>query len=102
MTLCAKGRQKFGGERAAAPNAARCALFSWRKRSNSPPDRDLLHQPAAFRAEVIVHELLHIKYPYPHHGKTFRSLVRSYLARYGLVAWIPAFHCPEPALVVYL
>jgi len=49
-------------------------------------DRDLLHQPAAFRAQVIVHELLHIKYPYPHHGKTFRSLVRSYLARYGLVA----------------
>jgi predicted metal-dependent hydrolase len=48
-------------------------------------DRDLLTQPAAFRAEVIVHELLHIKYPYPHHGKAFRSLVRSYLAQYGLV-----------------
>jgi len=48
-------------------------------------DRDLLHQPAPFRAEVIVHELLHLKYPYPHHGRTFRSLVRSYLAQYGLV-----------------
>ena len=48
-------------------------------------DRDLLYQPAAFRAEVIVHELLHIKYPYPHHGKAFRSLVKSYLAQYGLV-----------------
>jgi predicted metal-dependent hydrolase len=48
-------------------------------------DRDLLYQPAAFRAEVIVHELLHIKYPYPHHGKAFHSLVRSYLAQYGLV-----------------
>ncbi len=46
-------------------------------------DRDLLHQPAAFRAEVIVHELLHLKYP--QHGKTFTALVRSYLAKYGLV-----------------
>ncbi|MDY7078342.1 MAG: M48 family metallopeptidase [Chloroflexota bacterium] len=48
-------------------------------------DRDLLYQPTPFRAEVIVHELLHIKYPYPRHGKVFRSLVKSYLAQYGLV-----------------
>ena len=47
-------------------------------------DRDLLRQPAAFRAEVTVHELLHLKYPHPHHGKAFRSLVRAYLAQYGL------------------
>ncbi len=48
-------------------------------------DHALLRQPAAFRAEVIVHELLHLKYPYPHHGKAFRAMVRAYLARYGLV-----------------
>lgn len=48
-------------------------------------DRDLLRQPAAFRAEVIVHELLHLKYPYPHHGKALKELVRAYLAKYGLV-----------------
>jgi predicted metal-dependent hydrolase len=41
-------------------------------------DVDLLHQPAAFRSEVIVHELLHLKVP--NHGKLFQSLVRAYLA----------------------
>jgi predicted metal-dependent hydrolase len=46
-------------------------------------DRDLLHQPARFRAEVIVHELLHIKYP--NHGKAFRALARAYLAEYGVL-----------------
>jgi predicted metal-dependent hydrolase len=38
---------------------------------------DLLRQPARFRAEAIVHELLHLKVP--NHGKLFRSLLRSYL-----------------------
>jgi len=42
---------------------------------------DLLRQPAAFRAEVIVHELVHLKVP--NHGKLFRSLVRAYLQRAG-------------------
>ena len=41
-------------------------------------DIDLLLKPAEFRAEVIVHELVHLKVP--NHGKLFRSLVRSYLA----------------------
>jgi predicted metal-dependent hydrolase len=40
-------------------------------------DTGLLRQPAAFRAEVIVHELLHLKVP--RHGKLFRSLLRAYL-----------------------
>jgi len=53
-------------------------------------DRDLLRQPAAFRARVIVHELLHLRYPYPHHGKAFQSLVKSYLAQYGLVEITPS------------
>lgn len=43
-------------------------------------DTSLLKRPAAFRAEVIVHELVHLKVP--NHGPLFRSLVRSYLARY--------------------
>ena len=39
---------------------------------------DLLREPASFRMEVIVHELLHLKVP--NHGKVFRSLLRAYLA----------------------
>jgi predicted metal-dependent hydrolase len=42
-------------------------------------DIDLLREPVAFRSEVIVHELVHLKVP--NHGKLFRSLVRSYLGR---------------------
>ena len=40
-------------------------------------DTGLLRQPAAFRAEAIVHELVHLKVP--NHGRLFRSLVRSHL-----------------------
>jgi predicted metal-dependent hydrolase len=39
---------------------------------------ELLHEPAAFRAEVIVHELLHLKVP--NHGKLFRALLWAYLS----------------------
>lgn len=46
-------------------------------------DRDLLYQPAAFRAEAVVHELLHLKYPDLNHGKALRTLVRTYLAGYS-------------------
>jgi hypothetical protein len=42
---------------------------------------ELLRRPAAFRAEVIVHELVHLKVP--NHGKLFRSLVRAYLQGAG-------------------
>ncbi|WP_366142736.1 M48 family metallopeptidase [uncultured Thermosynechococcus sp.] len=38
---------------------------------------DLLRQPAEFRREVIVHELLHLKVP--NHGKLFKVLFRAYL-----------------------
>ncbi|GIV25134.1 MAG: hypothetical protein KatS3mg026_0826 [Bacteroidia bacterium] len=41
-------------------------------------DTDLLRQPAEFRREVIIHELLHLKVP--NHGKLFRALLRAYLA----------------------
>jgi predicted metal-dependent hydrolase len=42
-------------------------------------DTDLLRQPADFRREVIVHELLHLKVP--NHGPVFRSLLRAYLTQ---------------------
>lgn len=47
-------------------------------------DRDLLRQASPFRAEVIVHELLHLKYPNHRHGKAFRALVQAYLAAYDV------------------
>lgn len=40
---------------------------------------DLLAQPEEKRAEVIVHELLHLKYPT--HGKMFRRLLDAYLGQ---------------------
>jgi len=41
-------------------------------------DTGLLHQPAPFRAQAIVHELLHLKIP--NHGKLFKAMMRAYLA----------------------
>jgi predicted metal-dependent hydrolase len=38
----------------------------------------LMREPAPFRAEVIVHELLHLKVP--NHGKVFKALLRAHLA----------------------
>ncbi|NPV73112.1 MAG: M48 family metallopeptidase [Pelotomaculum sp.] len=43
-------------------------------------DPALLQQPASFRAEVIVHELLHLKIP--NHGPLFKALLKGYLAKY--------------------
>jgi predicted metal-dependent hydrolase len=44
-------------------------------------DADLPKQPAAFRAEAIVHELLHLKVP--NHGRLFSALLKSYLREPG-------------------
>ncbi len=41
---------------------------------------DLLRQPAAFRREVLVHELVHLKLGHGLHNGLFRALVRAYLA----------------------
>jgi len=42
-------------------------------------DTDLLRQPAEFRREVIIHELLHLKVP--NHGRLFRVLLAAYKAQ---------------------
>ncbi|RMD68923.1 MAG: M48 family peptidase [Gammaproteobacteria bacterium] len=41
----------------------------------------ILHQPAEFRREVIVHELVHLKLGNGSHGKLFKVMVRGYLER---------------------
>jgi predicted metal-dependent hydrolase len=38
---------------------------------------EILQQPASFRREAIVHELLHLKVP--NHGMLFKSLMRAFL-----------------------
>jgi predicted metal-dependent hydrolase len=40
-------------------------------------DVALLSQPAAFRDEVVVHELVHLKVP--NHGRLFKALLRGHL-----------------------
>lgn len=42
-------------------------------------DAALATEPADFRKEVIVHELLHLKVP--NHGPRFRALLKAYLGR---------------------
>jgi predicted metal-dependent hydrolase len=42
-------------------------------------NEELLEQATEFRARIIVHELLHLKVP--NHGKLFKALMKSYLAR---------------------
>jgi hypothetical protein len=44
-------------------------------------DAGLLAQPAAFRTEAIVHELLHLRIP--NHGRLFRSMLAAYMAEAG-------------------
>lgn len=39
---------------------------------------EILEQPASFRREAIVHELLHLKVP--NHGKLFKNLVKAVLS----------------------
>ena len=43
-------------------------------------DAELLTQPADFRREVIVHELLHLKVP--NHGRLFKALLKAYLGNH--------------------
>lgn len=39
----------------------------------------LLDEPEAKRKEIILHELLHLRYP--NHGRMFRSVLRVHLAK---------------------
>lgn len=55
----------------------KCKWASCSSRGRLTFDADLPKQPAAFRAEAIVHELLHLKVP--NHGRLFRTLLNSYL-----------------------
>ncbi len=43
-------------------------------------DPALLSMPAAFRAEAIVHELLHLKIP--NHGPLFKAMLKGFLEKY--------------------
>lgn len=43
---------------------------------------EILQQPASFRREAVVHELLHLKVP--NHGKLFKNLMRAYLSNYAV------------------
>jgi hypothetical protein len=44
-------------------------------------DPALLRQPAQFRAEVIAHELLHLKVP--NHGRLFRMMLKAHIQQEG-------------------
>lgn len=46
-------------------------------------NEELLAQPAHFRHQVIVHELVHLKLGHGSHGALFRALVRAYLRAFG-------------------
>lgn len=56
----------------------RCKWASCSARGRLTFDTDLLRQPAPFRTEVILHELLHLKVP--NHGKLFKALLRAHLS----------------------
>ena len=43
---------------------------------------DLLKEPAEVRAKIIVHELLHMRYP--NHGKMFNSMLTVHLRNKGI------------------
>ncbi len=47
-------------------------------------NKDILKEPRKFLKQVIVHELLHLKYP--NHGKMFKALMRSYLGKSNYVS----------------
>jgi predicted metal-dependent hydrolase len=50
----------------------------------------LLYEPLEVRTKVIVHELLHLKYP--SHGKMFKTLFVSYLRKQGIDASLKDFN----------
>jgi Protein of unknown function DUF45 len=59
-------------------------------------DTDLLHQSPQKRAEVIVHELVHLKVG--NHGRLFRSLLRAYISDSNSGGRAQPSHCPAGEL----
>jgi len=43
-------------------------------------ERELLKKPKKMRGEVIIHELLHLKYP--NHGRMFKVMERLYMNKF--------------------
>jgi hypothetical protein len=41
--------------------------------------RDLVAEPPAFQDFVIVHELLHLRFPFHRHGRVFKALMSAYV-----------------------
>lgn len=62
--------------------AMKCKWASCSKKGRLTFDPEVLRLPAAIRAEIIVHELLHLKIP--NHGPLFKAMLKAYLARYGM------------------
>ncbi len=55
----------------------KCKWASCSSRGRITLNMDVLTHNKKFVDEVIVHELLHLKYP--NHGKMFKALLKSYL-----------------------
>jgi len=53
----------------------------------------ILNESAEIRSKVIVHELLHLKYP--NHGKMFKTLYSSYLKKAGVNCQINDISVPK-------
>jgi predicted metal-dependent hydrolase len=53
----------------------------------------LLNELAETRSKVIVHELLHLKYP--NHGKMFKTLYNAHLKKVGIDCLINDISVPE-------
>jgi predicted metal-dependent hydrolase len=100
MTLSTKALDKL--EQTIPAQVFRAEVLSWAKRIGVEPkeirlrlmkskwascssngrltfNSEILRQPAGFRAEAIVHELLHLKVP--NHGKLFKNLMGAFLSQ---------------------
>ncbi len=62
---------------------------------------EIMKHPKKFIDKVIVHELLHLKYP--NHGKMFQALMRGYLNEFSAGARPRVFKaCKCPIWVLYV
>lgn len=60
--------------------------------------RDLLAEPAEFREEVIVHELVHLLVP--NHGKLFKASMRVYLPGWNTGSSATSLSCHSAVVTV--